>query len=243
MGIFFNQTKLVKEVLELNREPVGVQFLKSSDELGSLEGYEQTAKMRYCQAVMLAGQGKKILLSKENLACAAAGSAFGLMPLHPKLASGEAHYNTGVFGSPESARKIMQEIPRLEPDVYKFVKLGPLEEIEWKPDIIVIEAHPEAVMWLSLANVYLQGERLQFSTSVVQGTCVDVTVVPMLTGKPNASFGCTGCREASDLTPAEALFGFPFKQIETIMENLKLLNEKIIPRNRSKSFYKRFAQK
>ncbi|MGR6837093.1 DUF169 domain-containing protein [Syntrophomonas erecta] len=238
---FINQAKLLKEILGLNREPVGVQFLKSSDELGSLEGYDQTTKMRYCQALMLAGQGKKILLSKENLACAAAGSALGLRPLHPKLASGEAHFNTGVFGSRESAQKIMQEMPRLEQDVYKFIKLGPLGEIDWKPDLIVIEAHPEAVMWLSLATVYLQGERLQFSTSVVQGTCVDVTAVPLLTGKPNASFGCTGCREASDLTIYEALFGFPIKHLESITENLQLLNQKTIPGNRNKQFYKRFS--
>lgn len=239
---FFDKAMFLKELLQLQREPVGVKFLKHSDDLQSLNEheYEKDRKMRYCQALMLAGQDKKILLGKNNLACAAAGAAFGFMPLHPKLASGEGHFNTGVFSSLESAARIMNEMPRLQQGEYDAVAIGPLGEIDWEPDVIVIEAQPEAVMWLSLAEAYQSGQRLQFSTSVVQATCVDATVVPFSTGRANGSFGCTGCREATDLAFNEALIGLPGTHLDDIINNLKDLQEKVIPKNRSKPVYKRF---
>ncbi|MDD3363880.1 MAG: DUF169 domain-containing protein [Syntrophomonas sp.] len=242
MGDFFNQAILLKDILQLKREPVGVKFVRNINDLPSIKNYDKSRKMRYCQSLMLAGQGYKILLSSQNIACAAAGAAFGLMPLHPKLASGEGHFNTGVLGSAESAGIIMKEMPRLELGTYEFIAMGPLGEVEWVPDVIVIEAPPEALMWVGLAEIYNSGTRLQFTTSVVQASCVDATIVPFLTGKPNGSFGCTGCREASDLDPSEAILGFPGEHLETIITNLQLLQEKVIPKNRNKSICKRFLE-
>ncbi len=239
MGEFFSQSVLLKDILNLRREPVGVKFLNDINELPSISDYEQKRKLRYCQSLMLAGEGHKILLSSQNISCAAAGAAFGIMPLHPKLASGEGHYNTGVFGSLESAEKIMREIPRIDQGTFKYIAIGPLGEVEWVPDVVIVEAEPEAIMWLSLAQIYDSGTRLQYSTSIVQACCVDVTVVPFLSGKPNASFGCIGCRESTDLDAKEAMLGLPGKNLETIVANLKLLQEKTIPKNRKKSLYTR----
>jgi len=243
MGDYFNQATLLKEILDLKREPVGIKFIKDINELPFPEEYDQSRKMRYCQSLMLAGQGHKTLLGSNNIACAAAGAAFGLMPLHPKLASGEGHFNTGVFGSIESAERIMRELPRLEQGAYEYIAIGPLCEVEWLPDVIIVEAQPEAIMWLSLAELYYSGTRLQYSTSIVQACCVDITVVPFLTRKPNGSFGCTGCREASDIDPSEAMLGFPGEHLETIITNLQLLKEKVIHKNRNKALCKRFMDK
>jgi len=243
MSNYIEQAKLLSEIPGLEREAVGVRFLKDINSSEAWLDYDQSTKLRYCQAVMLAGQGKKILLSSQNIACAAAGAAFGLIPLHPKLASGEGHFNSGVFGKIESAARIMKEMPRLDQGVYNYIAIAPLKEISDVPDVVVIEASPEIVMWISLAAIYNTGERLQMSTSVVQATCVDATIVPMISGKPNASFGCTGCREATDLTTIESLIGFPGRELDHIVENLKFLSEKTIPQNRSKSIYNNFLSK
>lgn len=241
-GTFSEQSLLLKNILNLGREPIGVKFLSDIQNFPSINDYEQIRKLRYCQAIMAAGKGKRVLLSSRNIACAAAGAAFGLMPLHPKIASGEGHYNTGVFGSRESAAKIMKELPRIEQGAFQYIAIAPLGESEWLPDVIVIEARPEAIMWLSLAEIYNSGTRLQYSTSIVQACCVDATVVPFLTGKPNASFGCTGCREATDLDTDEAIMGFPGQHLEIILNNLKLLLEKTIPKNRKKTIYARLTE-
>lgn len=242
MRVCFNHALLLRDILELKREPVAVKLIDNVNEFTSIQEYDQSRKMRYCQALMLAGQGHKILLGSQNISCAAAGAAFGLRPLHPKLASGEGHFNSGAFGSYESAAQIMKDMPRFEPGAYEYIAIAPLGEVDWTPNVIVVEARPEAIMWLSLAYIYTSGKRLQFTTSVIQACCVDATVVPFLTDKPNASFGCTGCREASDLDHSEAIIGFPGKYLEKIITNILLLQEKIIPKNRNKLIYNRFVK-
>jgi len=232
----------LREILGLDRDAVGVKFLKDLNLHDFWKSYDQSKKMRYCQALMLAGEGKKIILSSENIACAAAGAAFGLMPLHPKLASGEGHFNTGVFGSTSSAAVMMKNMPRLDQGDYCYVAVSPLSKMEMIPDVIVVEAAPEIIMWLSLAAIYHTGERLNLSTSIVQATCVDATVIPFKSGKPNGSFGCTGCRESTDLGTIEALMGFPGKDLSVIIENLKLLAENVIPKNRNKPIFNNFVK-
>jgi uncharacterized protein (DUF169 family) len=79
---------------------------------------------------------------------------------------------------------------------------------------------------------------LDFSTAVLQATCVDVTVMPFLTQKMNANLGCYGCREATNLAEGETVLGFPIKDLEGIVRSLQKLNEKALPRVRGKTVYK-----
>lgn len=233
----------LKDILGLKREPTAVKLVRDEDELNNLNisGYDTETKCRYCQAVMRASEGEKVLLSASNLACAAAAAAFGVKSLHPKLASGEAHYNVGTFGTQEAAYRIMTEMPRLALGDCAFVLVSPLAACEFEPDVVVVEAAPENIMWLALASTYTTGERLQFSTSVVQAVCVDSTVVPFTTGKPNATLGCTGCREGTDLEQTENMIGIPFQVTSSVIDNLKDM-EDVILRNRSKSVYQRFIK-
>lgn len=241
MPQYFSTVQILKDVLGIIREPVAVKMIRDEDELNNmgLSGYDADTKCRYCQAVMRASKGEKVILSATNLTCAAAAAAFGINGLHPKLASGEAHYNVGTFGTREAAHKMMHDMPRLDFGKYAFVLVSPLLTCEFQPDVVLVEAAPENLMWLGLASIYTTGERLQFSTSVVQATCVDSTIVPFKTGKPNATLGCTGCREATDLEPTENMIGIPFQSLSIIIENLKDMQD-IIVKNRRKSIYERF---
>ncbi len=242
------QKKLFAETLKniagIRREPVAVKFISNKDELSNINpsDYDMNTKSRYCQAVMRATKGEKVILSADNISCAAAAAAFGLKPLHPKLASGEAHFNVGTFGTQNAAKRMMHDMPRLALGDYQFILLSPLTLAEFKPDIILVEAPPENLMWLALAFIYTTGDRLQFSTSVVQATCVDCTVVPFTDGRINASLGCTGCREATDLDITENLIGIPYASLSPLVDNLVNMKE-VIVKNRSKSIYERFNKK
>jgi len=79
---------------------------------------------------------------------------------------------------------------------------------------------------------------LEFDTAILQATCVDATISPFLRQKLNASLGCYGCREATDLSESECVLGFPFKDLGKIVTSLERLNEKAIPRVRGKTIYK-----
>jgi uncharacterized protein (DUF169 family) len=51
------------------------------------------------------------------------------------------------------------------------------------------------------------------------------------------SFGCYGCRDATDIGPNETVLGFPFKDFENITGYIEKLAQKALPNSRSKKAY------
>ena len=225
----------LKNILGLKYEPVAVKFFEQPAELSD---FELPSDRRYCQILMGAKEGKRYLLSADNIACPAAAWAFGFKEPPAKLLSGEMPAAMGIFGSPEAAANTLRTMSRLEMGKYKMAACCPLGEAPFVPDVVVIESDVEHLMWVALARVFETGGRLHFDTAILQATCVDCTVKPFLTQEMNATLGCYGCREATDLAEGEAVLGFPTKDIDTIVRSLEKLNVKAIPRVRGKTVYK-----
>lgn len=57
----------------------------------------------------------------------------------------------------------------------------------------------------------------------------------ILPWKMNASLGCYGCREATDMTEGEAVLGLPVKGLGTIFTSLGKVRAKAMLRVRSKA--------
>jgi len=227
--------RIITEILGLKYPPIAVKFLEKAE---MPQGFEIPTDRRYCQILMGAREGKRYLLAADNVTCPAAAWALGLKEPPPKLTSGEMPAAMGIFASPEAVRNTFATMPRLEMGKYKMVAACSLGQVPFEPDVVVIESKPEHLMWVALANVFTTGGRLEFSTAVLQATCVDVTVIPFLKQKMNANLGCYGCREATNLEESETVLGFPVKDLEEIVTSLQKLNEKAIPRVRGKAVYK-----
>lgn len=229
-------TKL-KEILGLEREPVGVKFLKEKEKQNLKDNYDDVTKTRYCQALMRAGNGEKVMVTSENISCPASAAAFGVKPLPEVLASGQMLYNLGLFATPEAGKKAMEGMTRLNLGDYHAVILSPLGDMEVEPDVVVVESKPEHLMWLSLAYIYETGERLQFNSAIFQATCVDSTVIPFVTGKLNSSLGCYGCRDATNIRDEENLIGIPYKKLNSVVKNLEQLSLKPMKKARAKEAF------
>ena len=87
------------------------------------------------------------------------------------------------------------------------------------------------------------GGRDTFSTGVLQATCVDGTILPFLSGEVNMSFGCYGCREATDMQDDEAIIGIPAGKLQGIVASLSKLAEKAMPRVRAKKVYQMYMER
>ncbi len=99
-------------------------------------------------------------------------------------------------------------------------------------------------MWLALAQLNAQGgKRITSSTAILQATCVDATLIPYIEQKLNLSFGCYGCRDATDIGHNETVLGFPFKDFQMIYDNILHLNLKAIPNSRGKNAYTMLRKK
>jgi len=224
----------MKGVLGLKCEPIAVKFLTEKTQLA---GFEMPSERRYCQVLMGAREGNKLLLSEENISCPAAAWALGFKEPPAKLSSGEMPAGMGIFGSPQAAKNTLDTMPRLEMGKYRMVACCPLGEAPFEPDVVVLESAVEHLMWIALAKVFETGGRLEFSTGILQATCVDGTIMPFLKQEIHASLGCYGCREATNLAESECVLGFPIKDLEHIVNSLQRLNERAIPRVRGKAVY------
>ncbi len=226
--------EVMKQILGLTYEPIAVKFLTEKTQLA---GFEMPSERRYCQVLMGAREGNKLLLSGENISCPAAAWALGFKEPPAKLSSGEMPAGMGIFGSPAAAKNTLDTMPRLEMGKYRMVACCPLMQTPFEPDIVVVESAVEHLMWITLAKVFETGGRLEFSTGILQATCVDGTIMPFLKQEIHASLGCYGCREATNLTENECVLGFPVKDLEHIVSSLQKLNERAIPRVRGKAVY------
>jgi len=228
--------KRLTEILGLRRAPVAVRFIPQGEDLPS--GFTSPKGVRYCQILMKASEGERVLLTPDNIACPASAAALGFKPLPEKLETGEMLVAYGIFASAEAGRNTLHSMPRLPMGQYKAVAACPLGEAPYEPHVVVFESQPEHLMWLALAAVRQTGGRLTFSTGILQATCVDGTILPFVEQRLNASLGCYGCREATDMGQEECILGFPASELERIVTELEALAAKSLPRVRGKSVYK-----
>ncbi len=233
----------MKEILGLDAEPVAICLLGPCDPRADAS-FTRAPGHRYCQALMRARRGERILLTSQELACPAAAAAFGFRPLPGGLASGQGLVGFGIVADAASGRAMFDAMPRLEAGRVTAIAIAPLAASTAIPDVVVVEGHPEALMWLALADLNVaQGIRRRGDTAVLQATCVDATIIPHLEQRLNFSLGCYGCREATDLEPGEAVIGFPGSRLEPLLDALGHLAAKAIPRSRSKVTFKALQRK
>jgi len=222
-------------VTGLEGAPVAVFLLAPDADMAPFAGWNPVERHRYCQALMKARAGERVILEADELACPAAAKAFGFRPLTPALQTGKGLVGFGIVAEPESGARMFEGMICLEPGTVARLALCLLAEAPALPDVVVVEGPPEQLMWLLLAEVNLRGgERLLGSTAVLQATCVDATIIPYVEQRLNFTMGCYGCREATDIKPAETVVGFPGARLAQLVDSLAFLSEKAVPRSRAK---------
>jgi len=222
----------MKAILGLSASPVGVRFLNAEE---AVEGAKILDRHRYCQALMRARHGQNVVLDAEGISCPAAAQAFGFRPLPEPLRTGKGLVGFGIVSEEKVAQEMFEQMPHLEKGAIGQIHLFPLEKAEQLPDLVVVEDEVEKLMWIVLSYMHAQGgERVQSNTAVLQATCVDSTVIPYLERRLNFSFGCYGCRDATDMASGEAVLGFPASYLPDIIQHLEYLNKKALPHSRGK---------
>lgn len=219
--------------LGLSCSPVGVRLLSEDDVVPA--DVEKLDKHRYCQALMKARRGRTVLLDGEGISCPAAAAAFGFRPLPEQLRNGKGLVGFGIVSDEAVGARMFEGMTVLQPGQMSGLHLFPLEQADHVPDVIVVEAEVEKLMWIALAYLHATGgERVQASTAILQATCVDATIIPFVEQRLNFGYGCYGCRDATDLGPEEGVLGFPAFVLPAVVEHLRFLSVKAIPNSRQK---------
>lgn len=225
----------MKDILGLEFEPVGVKFTTGTD---VPENAKNLGHHRYCQALMLARRGRKVFLNAGGLACPAAAAAFGFRPLPEPLKTGKGLVGFGIVSDPQVAKNMFAGMPKLAEGQIGGLYLFPLGSTDVEPDVVIVEDDVEKLMWIALADLHRQkGKRVASSTAILQATCVDATVIPFLERRLNLSYGCYGCRDATDIRSSETVLGFPASALAAITDHLEYLGQKAIANSRAKKAY------
>lgn len=232
----------IKSVLNIGSSLVGVKLIWQTETMPL--GAQALSGHRYCQALMKARHGEKVTLDAKGIACPAAAAAFGFKLLPEGLKSGKGLMGFGITKEEATGKTMFEGMTTLPQGELKAIYLFPLEQAEIEPDIVVVEDETEKLMWIALAQLNAQvGKRVTSSTAILQATCVDATLIPYIEQKLNLSFGCYGCRDATDIGNNETVLGFPFKDFQMIYDNILHLNLKAIPNSRGKNAYTMLRKK
>lgn len=220
-------------MLGLDSAPVGVRFILGKGEIP--ETALRLNQHRYCQALMRARRGEHVLLDAQGINCPAAAAAFGFRPLPEGLQNGKGLVGFGIVSDEHVGKVMFAHMPKLDVGVVQAIELFPLDQSPAIPDVVVVEDQVEKLMWINLAYLNAtDGERLVSSTAILQATCVDSTILPYLEQRLNFSFGCYGCRDATDLAESETVIGFPASRLMEVMQHLEFLAQKAMPTSRAK---------
>jgi len=224
----------MKDILGLKHEPVAITLIKERSAMPADYPVPETP-LRHCATIMRARKGEKLLVPADKQACPVGASAMGLVPVPEKVASGDFHYNMGMYKDSAAAKKTLEARPAFPMGSVVAVAAAPLGQATLEPDVVVITALPEQVFWLIPASsTYEYGGRVTVEMGAVQASCADSTIMPIVSGKTNISLGCFGCRKTTDIAPEEMLVGIPFKRFDEIMAALRAMGAGPIPKSRAK---------
>ncbi|MEW6527425.1 MAG: DUF169 domain-containing protein [Spirochaetota bacterium] len=237
------KSELMRKNIGLTSYPVGVKLYLSEektipDNAVRLKGH------RYCQALMRARRGEHVILDADGISCPAAAAAFGFKPLPEGLKNGKGLIGFGITKEERTGVEMFKRMTVLRQGELKELYLFPLDSAIIEPDIVIVEDRIENLMWIALGYLNARGgARIESSTAILQATCVDATVIPYKTQKMNLSYGCYGCRDATEIGHDESVMGFPFGDFEAITDHVAYLAEKAMPNSRAKNTYTQLNRK
>ncbi len=209
--------------LGLKYEPVGVNLYLETDPLPEGLTFTRENLKSYCQALVLAGEGRTLLLKGEQMGCKLGTSVLGFeKEMEGFIDDGVLEkYGVGLFGSEEASAATIRGSIYLEAGKTRAALIAPLSAFSNPPQVVVFTADSEQVMWLLYAVNYGRGGRMDLPQSGgALGGCSDITALPLLTGAPNVTFLGLGCRLKSAIDACHLMLGTPGATLEGIHRHI-----------------------
>ena len=223
MGDFRSISQDLSRTLDLKYAAVGVNLYREGEPLPEGLAFTRENLKSYCQAVVLAGQGRTLLLAKEQMGCKLGTTALGFeAEAEAFLDDGVLEkYGVGLFATEEASAATIHHSFYLEAGKTRAALIAPLSFFQETPQVLLFTANSEQVMWLLYALNYERGGRLNLPQSGgALGGCADITSLPLLEKVPNITFLGLGCRLKTGLDPCHLMLGAPGETLAALHEHL-----------------------
>lgn len=226
--------RVIMEKLGLRWQPVAVSLIDKDELLPDVPLPPEN--QRFCQAMMAARRGASILMPPHRHSCPDGTSIFGMTGVPEKLATGEIYVLFHKVVNAEAAAQMVAERPTLPPKSRRATYVAPLAKTVRKPEVVVVTGTPEQMMWLCMSMSYYSGHRFDFHASGFNSMCVEAVLYPLTEQEPNITFGCYGCRAATDVAEDMMFMGLPVDKLPIVAQGLTELAKKAIPDSRMKIY-------
>ena len=226
--------RAIMDALDLRWQPVAVSLIKADELLP--DAPIPSENLRFCQAMMAARRGASILMPPFRHSCPDGTSIFGMTGVPEKLATGEIYVLFHKVVDAEAAARMVAERPTLPPKSRRATYVAPLDKTVRVPEVVVFTGTPEQMMWLCMSMSYYDGHRFDFHASGFNSMCVEAVLLPMDNDEPNITFGCYGCRAATDIGEDMMFMGVPTDRLPVIAQGAVELAKKALPDSRNKIY-------
>ena len=205
----------LKNVFGLEQEPVAVSCLKDK-QIDSGQG-----KVRICRAILDAGAGKSLKVSKQNNACFGASWHLGFKQIKDpqviKMIKKFVVEGEKLFCSYEALDKLISQMEENPDNSTSCFILSPLSKIEHEPELVVIICNPEQACRLLTFVTFFDG--VMPKVKIGGPTCRMAIMYPLLSGEVNISFQDSTARKMCHMDKNLLFVSIPAKRIPQIVEN------------------------
>jgi uncharacterized protein (DUF169 family) len=206
--------------LKLEAPAVGVSFsIKPPTGLKRLDD-----KMRLCEMLKCAHEGKSFYADPDNHTCDAGLYVMG-KTVPSVYSTGEYGAGLQIFNHTRAARRVYDFIPKFDAGSnISYVAFSPLEKLTFAPDLLVVLAGVETTEILLRALSYSTGKMWTSKYSSVIG-CAWIYIYPYLTGELNyAVTGLSfGMRAKKIFKPGLQLISIPHDLLPTMLHNIQTM--------------------
>lgn len=231
--------------LNLARKPVGIKLYFTEEDYNNLNWEEPNAPQAYCCVVEKATRGRKFKVRLEHLNCDGGTTALNLENSTNRIESGMEYFSYNLYATPASARRVREGVPglyRTGASTYG-VAVGPLEEFEMIPDVVIFMVNPYQTMRIQQGYLYHEGGRLEFTGASMQAICAEATVEPYMKGRLNTTTLCPSTRFLAKWKDEEMAVGVPFEKFRSVVEGVIATINTTDIQKRKDEIKERFAYK
>ena len=237
MNDFEKISQDLTQLLNLRYLPVGVTLYQDATPPAHIPQTTENLKS-YCQALVLAGEGRTLLLKSEQMGCKLGTSVLGFeTEMEAFLDDGVLEkYGVGLFATEEASAETLLKSHYLEKGETRSALIAPLTAFQEDPQVVVFTADSQQVMWLLYAVNYEKGGRMDLPQSGgALGGCADITTWPLLSGQANVTFLGLGCRVKSAIDPQHLMMGIPGNNLVKVYQNILAMTKPIAMLNKAQT--------
>jgi len=212
-----SQALILKELLGLEYSPVAVSISKEATP------QDTDKKVRICRAILDAGRGSILQVSKTNNACFGASWHLGFQKISdPKILGMIKKFvveGEKLFCSYQALDTLMSQMDEVGDNSGASFLLAPLEKCTFNPQLVIFIADAEAASRIFTLVTFLDG--LMPKIKIGGPTCRLSIIYPLLTGEVNLSFYDYTARKICNVEKDKLLVSVPYSKLPRIIESIE----------------------